>query len=93
MSGEEQTATATEEEDKESDHVTVPTNQIAASNSLESIQTPSVSSLLTQPEGEGGREGGRERGSLTFLLLSKNRFGGNDVTSKTEGTMYIYYLV
>ena len=41
-----------EEEEKEAGHVTALTNQISVSESLEGVQSLSVSSLLTQPEGE-----------------------------------------
>ena len=44
--------TATEQEEQTSSHVIVPTNQITASDSLDSIDVLSVSSLLTQPEGK-----------------------------------------
>lgn len=55
-------ATPTEEEDKGSGHVTAPTNQITTNDNLESMEALSISSLLTQPEGE--REGeGTTRGS------------------------------
>ena len=39
------------EDDAVDGHVTSETNQIEGSKSMESVQTPSVSSLLTQPEG------------------------------------------
>ena len=48
-------AMPTEEEDKGSDHVTTPANQITAGDNSESIEALSISSLLTQPEGERGR--------------------------------------
>ena len=44
--------TATEQEEQTFSHVIAPTNQITASDSLDSIDVLSVSSLLTQPEGK-----------------------------------------
>lgn len=54
-------ATAAEKGNKGSGHVTTPTNQITASDTSESIEALSISSLLTQPEGEGEEGGGSQQ--------------------------------
>ena len=44
-------AEVNEEDLKEDDHVTISANQITECESVDEIPTPSVASLLTQPEG------------------------------------------
>ena len=60
---------ATAIEGKKSDHVTALTNHISVSEGLEDTNPLSVSSLLTQPEGEREREGREEGGRNSIHVV------------------------